>query len=218
MLPNDVPKPVTSAFRNGDKSYISPHILERCNLNVGGTGTQVHIELRWKIEDKNRGRSYRVKNCLFRVRDGLETDLAIGSRVLDQLKKQAGSTEDSWDPDESSDDEGIASPSLNPHSIQTDIYEAFEISHQRSVSGSMPTSSLAGSSTVSSGGHATEKDYLDFAHRILDMVSGARNGDMVAHGNRRNDRDDSHTISPERAGRSRQRRRRHLDNGSDLKS
>ncbi|KAH8174644.1 hypothetical protein LIA77_06063 [Sarocladium implicatum] len=105
VLSNDVSRPVTSALRNGFKSYISPNIIERHHLNVVGTNPEVSIELRCQINGKTRSRSYRVPRCSFRVRDGLETDLAIGWTVLKQLEKQVGSTEDSWDPNESSEDE-----------------------------------------------------------------------------------------------------------------
>lgn len=118
---------MTSALRNGEKSYISPHILDRCGLRAIGTNRQVSIELRWKIEVKDRARSYRVPNCSFRVRDGLETDLAIGSRVLEQLEKQAGSTEESWNPNESTDDEGMACSSSNSRSSRLTYIKPVEM-------------------------------------------------------------------------------------------
>ncbi|KAL2212823.1 hypothetical protein CC79DRAFT_1330132 [Sarocladium strictum] len=187
LLPNEGSKAVTYAFRNRDTSYISPDILKRCSLSADGKDSQVSIDLRWRIVDERRGRSYRVPNCLFRVRDDLKTDLAIGLRVRKQLDTWTGPTEDSYDPKESTDN------------------EAFGNGHWRSISRHAKTSSHAGSSTRSSGGPSNAKAFLETMNRVIDLDISERNEDLSAHSNRRSDRDDLHTMSPERPSRSRRR-------------
>ncbi|KAF7537672.1 hypothetical protein G7054_g3545 [Neopestalotiopsis clavispora] len=112
ILPNDGAQAVVSTLRDGERSYISQSIVDRCKLiyhDVSKRGERkVLINLRWRIVVQGRGRSFRIRNCLFLVNDGLKTDLAIGSRVREQLEDQAGSTEDSYDLESSSEDEGTA--------------------------------------------------------------------------------------------------------------
>lgn len=198
ILPNDSAKPAISTLRDGDRSYISQSIVDRCKLTVHGVSKRgerkVFINLRWRIEVQGRGRSFRIRNCLFLVNDGLETDLAIGRRVQERLKNQAGSTEDSYDPESSSED------------------EASRNGRRRPMSQYAETSSHIGSSVSSMGGNATSKDFLDALHRIMDINGGSRAaGDTNAHGNRQDHRDDPSPLSPDGSGRAWRRRRRDSD-------
>jgi hypothetical protein len=113
ILPDGGAKPVMLATRNGKNSYISPAIVERCGLRVDQI--MVSIELRWRIEQKGRVRSFLVPDCVFQVKSDLETDLAIGRGVLEKLKNQTGSAEDSYDLESSSEDEGTAYSRLHSH-------------------------------------------------------------------------------------------------------
>ncbi|KAI1317615.1 hypothetical protein F5Y16DRAFT_392610 [Xylariaceae sp. FL0255] len=194
ILPNDVSKAVTWAKRDGRKSYISPSIIERHNLNVNAHSRNVLIELRRRVVDNDRGRSFRVRNCSFRVREGLETDLALGSEVQGQLRNHA-SVEGSSDTESSSEDE--APQNSRPKPIPQDA----EIS------------SYAESNVLSPSGSPTAKDYLDALLRILDMDLGPRGaGNISAYGVRLDHRNDPRSPSPERPGRTVHRRRRDCGN------
>lgn len=100
---------MTSAKRDGNKSYISPAIVKRCGLKEDSKD-KVIVELRYPITVDNRGRVYRVSGCVFRVRSGLATDLAIGHEVQEKLQKQIRHPEYSYDPDSSTEDLGATAP------------------------------------------------------------------------------------------------------------
>ncbi|KAH6651685.1 hypothetical protein BKA67DRAFT_537545 [Truncatella angustata] len=191
ILPNDDSKPMRSAKRDGNTSYISQAIVERCGLKEISK-SKVVVELRHTITVNDRGRVYRVPDCVFRIRPGLETDLAIGREVQEKLQKHVGHPEYSYDPDNSTEDLVSIDGRRKPASIRA---------------GNVEASSHAGSSHRGSLGTATSKDYVELIHRVLDA-------DIVQHpaddGRAHRSRHDRHHLPPpESSGRS-----RHLNQAS----
>ncbi|KAI1858224.1 hypothetical protein JX265_010892 [Neoarthrinium moseri] len=166
-LPNNKPQPVVFVKRNGHTTYIRPEIVERCGLGGNPTPPRLVIDLRFTTIVNNRGKVYRVSGCSFRVKPGLEADLAIGWDLQEKLQQQSRHTEYSYDMNNSLEDSASIDGREKPTSVTGRNEKTF---------------SHAGSSRHSPTGTATSKDFLDLAHRILDMDMEQRSGaDVNVH-------------------------------------
>ncbi|KAI1264926.1 hypothetical protein F5Y18DRAFT_427562 [Xylariaceae sp. FL1019] len=179
VVPSGDTKLVTRAMTKGRRSFISPSVITRCELNAADP-SNVPVELRWNIEGNDgRGQIFSVPDCSFEIRDGLRTDLVIGQRVREKLDESVGPAVGSYTARSSNEDQAPREP-ITP--VDAEMASCTEVS------------------IASSGGSATSLDFLTTLNRLIELNKGGA-GDTLVHGKHLTHRDDTSTAArPSGAG------------------